>query len=206
MAAGRAWSLREACAAGSGARMTTMAPPVPARPASPPPAPRLSHDDADYTRLHAETVRRLTRSVRQLVRDLEHAGSDDGERVRVATAFIHRHTALLGTAYEQAHKEGMRDYWGGVSLKQRGQPMPPPSTDRVRQRLAYYAVVSCAKMAYEALTTHRKQQSFADAVTLTDWTDLVDWQDSFGARLDLQAEGTWSGLDDGTTDGGNADS
>ncbi len=183
--------------------MTTMAPPLAATQS--PPAPRLAHDDADYTRLHVATVRRLTRSVRQLVRDLEHAGSDDGERVRVATAFIHRHTALLGTAYEQAHKEGMRDYWGGVSLKQRGQPMPPPSTDRVRQRLAYYAVVSCAKMAYEALTTHRKQQSFADAVTLTDCTDLVDWQDSLGARLDLQAEITWSGLNDGATDGGMAD-
>src|SRR5258707_923481 len=130
----------------------------------PPPA-RLSHDDADYTRLHAATVRRLTRSVRLLVSDLRRAGSDDGERAHAATAFIHRHHDLLARAYEDAHTEGLRDYWGGVSLKQRGHPMPPPSIDRVKQRLAYYAVVSCAKMAHEALTVHRHQVT-ANAVTL----------------------------------------
>ncbi len=170
---------------------------------TPPPAPRLSHDDADYTRLHSETVRLLTRSVRQLVSDLRRAGSDDGERQHAATAFIHRHHDLLARAYEEAHTEGLRDYWGGVSLKQRGHPMPPPSTERVRQRLAYYAVVSCARMAAEALAAHRA--SNAGMLTLADWTDLVDWSDSLGARLNLQAEITWSGLNDGAADGGMAD-
>src|SRR5260221_427825 len=145
-------------------------------------------DDADYQQFHTETVRRLTHSVRLLVSDLRQAGSNDAARQRAATAFIGRHQQVLGQAYEEAHAEGSRSYW--ESVKQRGYPASPPSTEQVRQCLRDYAVVSCAQMAHEAL------QAFRAPVTL-DEGQFVDWEDSLGARINLQAEIVRPGLNDG---------
>jgi hypothetical protein len=110
---------------------------------------RLQEDDADYLRLRDATVRRLTRSVARLVRDLQTA--PHGEYSGILSAFIERQTGILQDAYTAAAQAGAQDYYAEVSAKP-GQWVKrvPVNPDRMRSALNFYAP-SIAKMAHEAL-------------------------------------------------------
>lgn len=179
---------------------------------------RISEHDADYQRLHTRTLRKLRASLRQLVRDLEatpwHLRS---ERERVANLFIHRHTALIATAYEEAHREGQRDYYAPQSNTPSRWLRDVPHA-RLARTLRFYALGSVNRLAVEALAaTQPRAHVLSDgiapspqivttasysgylAVTLD---DASDWLASVDVRLVGQSQATWAGLQDGYYDGG----
>lgn len=114
---------------------------------------RLSEHDPDFQRLHAETVRTLTASLRTLVRELRTEPTTPesqatGGQSAAVSRFIARHVGILKSAYEQGCQEGARDYWQGVSLRRH-----PAGSDIDEQRwrtLASFYMPSVAKMAHEA--------------------------------------------------------
>lgn len=107
---------------------------------------RITEDDPQLARLKSATVRKLTLSVRQFVRELR-SGVQPGE---AQSAFIHRHTALMKAAYVAAHKEGQRDYYDAVSRVPGKWAKQEPDDGTLARRMAFYAP-SVAKMAYEAV-------------------------------------------------------
>lgn len=176
---------------------------------------RISEHDSDFVRLHDRTLKKLRASLRQLVRDLEatpwHLRS---ERDRIAAAFIHRHTALLAQAYEQAHQEGQRDYYTPTSNTPSRWIRPVPQA-RISRSLRFYALGSVRRLAVEALAAvqphdHaityseavRRQIFTTDAYSMMLADDSHDWIASVDVRLVGQAQVTWAGLQDGYYDGG----
>ncbi|HET8907373.1 MAG TPA: hypothetical protein VFN11_10460, partial [Ktedonobacterales bacterium] len=164
---------------------------------------RISEHDSDFRRLHDRTLRKLRASLRQLVRDLEatpwHLRS---ERDRIAAAFIHRHTALLAAAYEQAHVEGQRDYYAPQSNTPSRWLRDVPQA-RLARSLRFYALGSVRRLAVEALqaTQPREQQlhridapirptASTDALAAILLDDATDWIDSVDVRLVGQAQVT----------------
>ena len=172
---------------------------------------RITEHDADYQRLHVATVARLSESLRRFVRDLRRAASHPDQEAHVLSAFISRHTMLLARAYAAGHREGQRDYWQAVSLRR--PPFTEPDERVQRQRLGFYAP-SVAKMAHEALLALHASQAASttlsdahrDIYTLAGSPDpLAAWLTSTAARVELQAELTWAGMQDGYVAGGGDD-
>lgn len=174
--------------------------------------PQRTESDADYARVKRQTAARLWRSLRTYARDLR-VGGQDGE-LRAQTAFIRRHTKLLRAGYADGHREGLRDYWGSVSLKR--PRFAPPEADTLHRRVAFY-LPSVVKMASEiqrawhetqrqqaaAKQTPVKQFAARDTVDLNALDALmasIDW------RVQLQAEVSWVGLQDGYAAAGATDS
>lgn len=185
---------------------------------------RITEHDPDVARLKTRTVRRLTRSIRQFVRDLK-SGMQPGE---AQSAFIHRHTALMRSAYLAAHKAGQRDYYGAVSRVPGRWATLEPDNATIGRRMAFYAP-SVAKMAYEAVQAFnqlsaapassdlalsnaqgqpQQSQTFAEKPTgkASNGDPLAYWQEGTAARIVLQADLTWSGVQDGYMEAGWADS
>lgn len=136
-----------------------------------PTANRITEDDADYKRLHAATVRRLTSSVRLFVRELRRAPDALG-RNAAAQRFVQRHTALLRDAYTAGWRVGTGHYFAPIS--RRGVPHVPPTDAQMGRQLAFYAP-SVAKMAAEALGVfnHTSQASTATPAPSHALTEVV---------------------------------
>lgn len=122
---------------------------------------RITENDPALKRLKARTVRQLTQSVHQLVSELRNGVDQHTAQSR----FIQRHTALMRSAYEAAHEEGQRDYYGAVSRAPGKWAQQPPDGQTEAQRMAFYAP-SVAKMAHEAAqAAHQtRAQQVIDAV------------------------------------------
>lgn len=188
---------------------------------------RITEHDPALKRLKARTVRQLTQSVRQLVGDLRHGVPVEQAQSR----FIQRHITLMRAAYEAAHEEGQRDYYGAVSrVPSRWAAQQSPDEQVMAKRLVFYAP-SVAKMAHEATEAWHQTQyestlrpalsdlRFPDAQGHSDdevillaggigerEDNLAKWQSSTGARITLQADLTWSGAQDGYVAAGFGDS
>lgn len=192
---------------------------------------RITERDPRVVALKAKTVRKLQASVKQLIRDLRpDSGIPQGE---AQSQFIHRHVDILRAAYTEAHRMGQRQYFGAVSREPARWARMEPDAETMARRMAFYAP-SVAKMAHEAAiyaAAARVQQAIPDAshvAALSDWTlsdaqghsepsvklatpsDPTDaylhWQQDLGARLMLQANLTWSGMQDGYMAAGWGDS
>lgn len=165
---------------------------------------RITEDDPDYQQLHATTVARLQRSVRQYAREVQRGepGAD--------TRFINRHISLMRQAYEAAHHQGQKDYWPAVSQRTVQHRYIQPSSDQTNKRLTYYALGSVLKMAHEVPAFQRAQQSgatvttepLAGTLTLAAPTDVPS---NFDNRTILQGQIVWSGLQDGYAAAGASD-
>ena len=187
--------------------------PAPEPNTTPMPDPRrITEHDPGVAALRAAWRMKLTRSVGLLARSLRalppHASAEPA-----LTAFIHGHVALLRSAYVDGHDLGATDYYHGVSRQPTSWARTVTTDDRQeRRRLAFYAP-SVAKMAHEALLAWQQERaslihtSERETTTLTDETPspLDMWQDGLGARLTLQADIMWSGLQDGYVAAGAGD-
>lgn len=147
---------------------------------------RITEQDPDFRTLHAATRAKLTRSLRRYVREVR-AGAPSAD-----SAFIRRHVGLLRDAYTAGHHEGQRDYWQAVSLRR--PRISPPDPAQAQRLLRFYAP-SVTKMATEA-------RQIASQIQLD---ELGDWHGQLGARIQLQADLTWSAFQDGYLDAGNLD-
>src|SRR6185437_2472501 len=170
--------------------------------------------DADYQRVKAQTAARLKRSLRAYARELR-VGGQEGE-TRAQTAFIRRQTQLLRDGYAAGHREGLRDYWQSVSL-QRPRFAPADQTT-LHHRIAFY-LPSVVKMALELQRawheTQRQQaaqrQPSVKQFASPDTPDTVDVSALDAAlaamdwRVQLQAEVSWVGLQDGYVAAGASD-
>ena len=192
---------------------------------------RVTEHDPQLVALKKRTERRLTLSIHQLQRDLKpDSGMPQGE---AQSAFIQRHVGILRNAYLEAHRLGQRQYFDGVSREPGRWAKMEPDGQRMARTLAFYAP-SVSKMAHEAAILSaavRVQRSIPGAahvaalsdvalsdaqghsargVTLADATDPTDayaeWEQGLGARIMLQADLTWSGMQDGYTAAGWGDS
>lgn len=163
---------------------------------------RISELDPDYQRLHAITVRKLRQSLARYARELR-SGTRDPQHV--ASDFITRHIALLSTSYQQAHREGQRDWYAPRSLTP-DKWIKPPRRTKLRQRLAFYAAASVAKMAREGMQAAQAAKAqLSEAPVTLDEDALDEWLGGTGIRLELQGQLTWTGLQDGYSDAGDND-
>lgn len=159
---------------------------------------RISEHDRDFVRIRNRVRRGLTRSVERFVRELR-AGRADA-----VTGFTQRQVDLLRGGYLAAHAAGQADYWDGVSLAT--QAATEPLAGLVARRMTFY-LPSVVKMAGEAQSAYHASQArtFADGVPDATTDALDEWQGDLGVRLVLQADLTWSGMQDGYTDAGAGD-
>ena len=170
---------------------------------------RITEHDRDYQRLHRQTVARLNASILALVRTLRHSQRDrSADPAQALSAFAQRQGAILRRAYEDAWREGVRDYWQATSLRRPHKHLPvAPSEATLAKHLAFYAP-SVGKMAQEALTAaYAISQVLAEpSITLAGKDDpLSQWQAGVQQRVELQAHLTWTGLQDGYAAAGAAD-
>ena len=178
--------------------------------------PQRTESDADYSRVKRRTAARLMRSLRQYVRELQDGGQD-GE-LPAQTAFIRRHTQLLRHGYTSGHKEGQRDYWAEVSLKRARVAAPDEAGQaRMHRRVAFYlpSVVKMATEIQRAWHETQRQEAHKGAAPVKQFADPASGQvdasalDQLMAQMDwrvqLQAEVSWVGLQDGYAAGGASD-
>lgn len=177
-----------------------------------------TESDADYQRVKRQTAMRLWQSLRVYARELRASGGDGAAELRAQTAFIRRHTRLLRAGYQAGHGEGQHDYWQAVSARRHA---PVAGNARVMHRRVAFYLPSVVKQAQELLhawheerrqTAARGQtpvKQFAGGDTSGDVVDVgaldalmasMDW------RVQLQAEVSWVGLQDGYAAGGASDS
>lgn len=126
-------------------------PPAAARPSTD--LRRITENDPDYQRLHATTVGRLTRSLKQYIR--EEQRGDQGADSR----FINRHITLMKQAYIAAHREGQKDYWPGVSNRTVQHRFIQPDEQQTQKRLTYYALGSVLKLAHQVKSYIAQQKN-----------------------------------------------
>lgn len=177
---------------------TTSAPAKPTKPTKPPTdTRRITESDEALARLKTRTVRQLTQSMRQLVRDLK-SGAPASQ---AQSHFIDRHLALLRAAYRAAHAEGQLDYYQGVSATPRRWATHEPDTATLNRRMSFYAP-SVARMAHEATRAYEAPPTVAKL----DDSAANAYAANLGARLSLQADLTWAGGQDGYVEAGWADS
>lgn len=178
--------------------------------------PQRTESDADYSRVKRQASSRLSHSLRVYGRELRAAGSDGAAQLRAQTAFIRRHTRLMRAAYTDGHREGLRDYWQAVSAKR--PRFATPEQGRMTQRVAFY-LPSVVKMALEiqrAWHETQRQRAARGQTPVKQFADnssgnqvdpkaidaliaSMDW------RVQLQAEVSWVGLQDGYAAAGAGD-
>lgn len=160
---------------------------------------RITEADPDYQQLHATTVARLQRSVRQYAREVKRG--DPGADTR----FINRHIALMRQAYQAAHHAGQKDYWPAVSTRTVQHRFVAADPEQANKRLTYYALGSVLKMAHEVKAYQAAQKTAAldESIHLAAPADIPG---SFDNRVALQGQIVWSGLQDGYSDAGASDS
>jgi hypothetical protein len=173
-----------------------------------------TESDADYQRVKRQTAARLTRSLRGYARELRASGGDGAAELRAQTAFIRRHTLLLRAGYQAGHGEGQRDYWQAVSLRR---PRLVVGNARVMHRRVAFYLPSVVKMARElALAWHEERRQaaahgqtpvkqFAGGDTTVNPSEIDALMASMDWRVQLQAEVSWVGVQDGYAAGGAND-